>query len=357
MEKELLRKEEEFHKLNAELELKTSELMKEVECVMKIKDELTKKTSLTDNTIGDYVYNSSYDDHIPVSNNEYSLKETKKRFGPSKLRTGVRYPCYPLKGGFSVDALRSRSQDVGSRVEELPDMHEMDRGERTKPLDMASGLADDFLPETTQGMGAEAIIRLFRAKGKLLQEECFSLQKECKKQSEELRRMHAEQRLLEEDRKRWQQQANVSKEQSNRLEQSLATSNKKLGEKEAENNSLKKELESLKKEMKQTTQTYGNNEIRLNRALEEVEKLKSALKHAKLEEKELRESTRKKNEEFTANIKRLEKQKLELVTAFKKQLQLVDNLKKQKAHLEASRVVQFTEEEFLKLLEWNPEKQ
>ncbi|XP_067004439.1 testis-expressed protein 9 isoform X4 [Anabrus simplex] len=300
MEKELLRKEEEFHKLNAELELKTSELMKEVECVMKIKDELTKKTSLTDNTIGDYVYNSSsYDDHIPVSNNEYSLKETKKRFGPSKLRTGVRYPCYPLKGGFSVDALRSRSQDVGSRVEELPDMHEMDRGERTKPLDMASGLADDFLPETTQGMGAEAIIRLFRAKGKLLQEECFSLQKECKKQ----------------------------------------------------------ELESLKKEMKQTTQTYGNNEIRLNRALEEVEKLKSALKHAKLEEKELRESTRKKNEEFTANIKRLEKQKLELVTAFKKQLQLVDNLKKQKAHLEASRVVQFTEEEFLKLLEWNPEKQ
>jgi hypothetical protein len=34
MEKNLLQKEEEFHKLNAELELKTKELLKEVEGVM-----------------------------------------------------------------------------------------------------------------------------------------------------------------------------------------------------------------------------------------------------------------------------------------------------------------------------------
>jgi hypothetical protein len=34
MEKNLLQKEEEFHKLNAELELKTKELLKEVEDVM-----------------------------------------------------------------------------------------------------------------------------------------------------------------------------------------------------------------------------------------------------------------------------------------------------------------------------------
>lgn len=34
MEKNLLQKEEEFHKLNAELELKTKELLREVEGVM-----------------------------------------------------------------------------------------------------------------------------------------------------------------------------------------------------------------------------------------------------------------------------------------------------------------------------------
>jgi hypothetical protein len=34
MEKNLLQKEEEFHKLNAELEMKTKELLKEVEGVM-----------------------------------------------------------------------------------------------------------------------------------------------------------------------------------------------------------------------------------------------------------------------------------------------------------------------------------
>jgi hypothetical protein len=34
MEKNLLEKEEEFHKLNAELELKTKELLKEIDGVM-----------------------------------------------------------------------------------------------------------------------------------------------------------------------------------------------------------------------------------------------------------------------------------------------------------------------------------
>ncbi|GLH12132.1 uncharacterized protein GBIM_16878 [Gryllus bimaculatus] len=65
---------------------------------------------------------------------------------------------------------------------------------------------------------------------------------------------------------------------------------------------------------------------------------------------------KKKTEEFIATIQKLEKQKVELINAFKKQLQLIENLRRQKAHLEASHLIQFTEDEFLQLLDWNPEK-
>lgn len=49
--------------------------------------------------------------------------------------------------------------------------------------------------------------------------------------------------------------------------------------------------------------------------------------------------------------KQLERQRSELLAAFKKQLKLVDLLKRQKVHMEAARMLQFTEDEFIAALE------
>ncbi|CDQ61896.1 unnamed protein product [Oncorhynchus mykiss] len=53
-----------------------------------------------------------------------------------------------------------------------------------------------------------------------------------------------------------------------------------------------------------------------------------------------------------AKNKKLEKQKAELIVGCKKQLKLIDTLKRQKMHLEAAKMLSFTEEGFMKALDW-----
>ena len=85
---------------------------------------------------------------------------------------------------------------------------------------------------------------------------------------------------------------------------------------------------------------------RLNRALEEVDRLKQQLKDARSQTKDTSDSSRRNVEHLAAENKRLEKQKNELLNAFKKQLKLISVLRQQKMHIEAARLLSFTEEEF-----------
>ena len=79
---------------------------------------------------------------------------------------------------------------------------------------------------------------------------------------------------------------------------------------------------------------------KLQRALDEVEHLKEALK-----------VEREAKAEVVRAVRRAEKQKGDLLSAFKKQLRLINILKRQKIHIEAAKLLSFSEEEFNKVLD------
>ena len=63
------------------------------------------------------------------------------------------------------------------------------------------------------------------------------------------------------------------------------------------------------------------------------------------------ENIRRDMEKLVDDNRKLEKQRNELLQAFKKQMKLIDVLKRQKMHIESARLLAFTEDEFVKTLE------
>ena len=115
---------------------------------------------------------------------------------------------------------------------------------------------------------------------------------------------------------------------------------------------MKRDLDSQVRNQKKTDSTQTAVEVRLNRALEETEKHKSTIQHLKSDTKDTQQSSNKRLEELQTENKILFKQREELLTGFKKQMKLIDNLKRQKMHIEAAKMLAFSEEEFMRVLDW-----
>jgi hypothetical protein len=70
-----------------------------------------------------------------------------------------------------------------------------------------------------------------------------------------------------------------------------------------------------------------------------------------LQGQEVRDVARSDHGRALAEVKRLERQRGELLAVLRKQAKLVDVLRRQRAHLEAARLLAFTEDEFMRTLD------
>ena len=85
--------------------------------------------------------------------------------------------------------------------------------------------------------------------------------------------------------------------------------------------------------------------------MEEIEKLKLALRESKMNETGRNEGVRRDQDRLVDENRKLERQRNELLQAFKKQMKLIDVLKRQKMHIESAKLLAFTEDEFVRTLE------
>lgn len=178
-------------------------------------------------------------------------------------------------------------------------------------------------------------------------------QKDNLKKSEDLQ-------IINEDRKQIEQQRDdACSKNSNfqikctKLEEKNQEMELKLKDNEVELTHLRKDADCVKKELKSSIQTNIILEKRLLKTQCDYETTKSRVIILEKGEKEFQERLRDDRNFWEKQIKILKKQRLDLISGYKKQMMLLNNLKKQNLYLEQAKLIDFSEKEFTRILEWS----
>ncbi|KAJ8576410.1 hypothetical protein ON010_g2802 [Phytophthora cinnamomi] len=322
------------------------------------------------------------------------LNEARRHFAKSDSKETV------ATGSRSNSATRSQRQKKSTGSETSP----QDTSRNKKKIGASGDTSDNADPvreSDPQGLGLEATVRYQKARLRVLQDEADaavaqteqlvrtitycavpcphsltwlyvftshefkqaahnSLKTEMENLKAEnatlIKRMQQTQLLLEKQR-----ELSVAQEAKQRiLEGQLAAANGRV--------------EETQRTEKLASQQIRSKDIRLNRALEEIEKVKAQLQEEQKNHGEQMVAKADYDQVIRDN-KKLDKQKVkaitlvpvsffaildsllvsckqgELLAAFKKQMKLIDLLKRQRIHMEAAKMLSFTEAEFSKTLE------
>ncbi|XP_072320595.1 testis-expressed protein 9 isoform X2 [Eucyclogobius newberryi] len=345
----MLAKEEHYKRLNAELEAKTADLVRQTEQLMKDQNEVLSKPlttlQLTDLEDDDDVksmaplQDRSQKPHIKVKTKHQTTLKTINSAKQPKEKTIPK-----MSPANDVVVLETAVDTFLSKT--ILNMEEMmDEEHSVKAETPFSG--DTIAPGVS-----EVQIRVLKAKVRLMQEELDQLTSEYYKKDDENIRLNAKMKELEEDRTRLRKSESIMQTQIEKHKALVETSTKKCDGLQLHVAELNKEIESLNRSSKQAAALHNTVEIRLNRSMEETQRLKSELNKMKLTNKDKIDEEHQSKVSLLAENKNLKKQKAELIVGFKKQLKLIDILKRERMHFEAAKLLSFTEEEFMKALDW-----
>lgn len=369
-EDDIRSKEEEQRQLNEQLEAKLARQLKETENFLRENEAIfSRKPSMLDNvelsTDGQFM---EWDQDV-VTETKRNSKRTasKKPLNSARVSAGqqqkMKTPTPRMskaKTSHSTHAVSGISGEKDADVDGEDDsrdyiQHAISNVDISQDRDYRQAEAQVFgnvEPAVFNEMGSEAQIRILKAKVGVMHEQLSKLSHELGTKDESLHEIQSKLKDTEEEKARLQRSNTAQQAQIQKHKKLMDEAKEKADSLDVQLAACKKELDAMKKSQKQQVTSQGTLEVRLNRALEECEKYKTQLEKVKSGTKENVEAERRRLEELLAENKRLEKQKNELMNGYKKQLKLIDILKRKQMHIEAAKMLSFTEEEFVKAMDW-----
>jgi chromosome segregation ATPase len=281
----------------------------------------------------------------------------------------------PLSGTFDrTDGLLlspggRRGEAVQGAKRRLPESESMDRddssssgriehqigqsGEERRRDNFAAESVDstEQLDAAVAALPAEAALRLQKARILALESELSDAVSQLRSKDDALHATKKELVSLKADYSRLMKNYETLKARSEKNEQKVDADKTEIDQLKKHVAEERKQREEVQKELKKMEQELAQRDLRMNRALEDAERYKNQLKDSRTQGKDLSDATRKQLEKATAEVRRLERVKGDLLTVVKKQMKLIDVLRRQKLHIEAARLLPFTEDEFAKLLD------
>jgi len=201
-------------------------------------------------------------------------------------------------------------------------------------------------------MGSSDVLKLMTVQIDRLRESLQASQQDVIQLGKENKGLGRELKKEQEERARLQQNMSKLQQEKERLIKKERSIEEKSATLQREHTALKKELECTERLYKQAKSTLTSMELKTGKILEENRKLQQTKETIARESKSSGRFKQKIDELQTenSNLKRSNK---ELVEVFRKQTQLIENLKKQRMHLEAVKVLEFTEDEFRSAINMN----
>ncbi|EEY58738.1 uncharacterized protein PITG_10868 [Phytophthora infestans T30-4] len=271
------------------------------------------------------------------------LKEARRRLAKSESKEKV------PTGSRKNSAKRSQQKKRPDKSKASPEEASQSKKKSGSVGDIPVNV-DPVRENGPEGLGPEATVRYQKARLRVLQDEADT----AIARAEELQTAQAALKVEIENLKA----ENTVLTKKNQQTQQLLEKQRELCVAQAEKQrilegqlaSTQARVEETQRAEKLASQQFRSKDVRLNRALEELEKVKTQLQDEKKNQGE-QMVTKADYDQIVRDNKKLDKQKGELLAAFKKQMKLIDLLKRQRVHMEAAKMLSFTEAEFSKTLE------
>ncbi|KAI8924873.1 hypothetical protein BC831DRAFT_463544 [Entophlyctis helioformis] len=347
---ELLEREKEFRKKNQALKNQTKQVLKQAEDVVREGKNALERPLTAPPTDGQTADDAGSDRKTRRPNSSASVQRSRTATDRDRPSSRTAHP--PSRVGSAREGGRVGFLLDGRR-RNLLDTDDEAHGGGQPTDDHSDALMG--LPRHTkeEDLGSEATTRFLKAKLHVLQQELDKIVADRNEKDTQIAMLNDKLRAADDEVAKANRALAASQATVEKMKKMVEEVKYKSDGLEIEVARRKKEMDDLVRQTKQAENDASARDLRLNRALEEVEKYKTAIAKKDGDARDKLDVAKRAADTLFAENKKLQRQKSELLAAFKKQAQLVSVLKRQKMHVEAVKLLQFTEDEFVRALNWD----